>query len=342
MKTAKNGDRVRVHYVKRFQNGSVVSSRGKSPLELTVGINHPRLPGLGLALVGLAPKQKVKLMVSPEQAYGLTNPNKILRWSRERLPKDASLQKGEFIHITNRRGSRRLVRILQVHEEEVVVDTNHPWAGQTMELKVQLHSICPPESGPTDPSREEKSARENSRTSKKAGTPRRGRAIIFDVDEESLVTLRKALPEWKIEIVRGATSLSLCRDWNPAEADLLVVGVCEDNAEMLGLCRFLSFSSSFSEDFRLDPVASGILRDIRNEVGRSTTPIIVLVRPGQESLIEPTLKAGADSCLVIPIHYKEVRNMLGRMEEDNQPGRHTLNLQHPQSEDLWRDCGGEG
>src|SRR5436853_5894668 len=55
MRTVQSGDSVRVHYVKRFQDGSVASSRGRVPVELTVGIDHPRLRGLGLALVGLAP-----------------------------------------------------------------------------------------------------------------------------------------------------------------------------------------------------------------------------------------------------------------------------------------------
>ena len=48
MQTAQSGDRVRIHYVKRFQDGSVVSSTGRAPVEMTVGTDHPRLPGLGL------------------------------------------------------------------------------------------------------------------------------------------------------------------------------------------------------------------------------------------------------------------------------------------------------
>ena len=46
MQTVQSGDRVEVHYVKRFQDGSVVSSHSRMPLELTVGVAHPRLPGL--------------------------------------------------------------------------------------------------------------------------------------------------------------------------------------------------------------------------------------------------------------------------------------------------------
>jgi hypothetical protein len=73
MQTAKQGDRVQVHNVKRFQDGSVASfrSRGRPPLELTVGTHHPRLPGLGLSLVGLAPGNHVTVNVPAERASGL-------------------------------------------------------------------------------------------------------------------------------------------------------------------------------------------------------------------------------------------------------------------------------
>ena len=68
MHTAQTGDRVQVHYVVRSPDGSARSSRGREPLELTVGIEHPRLPGLGLGLVGLAPGETAKLTVPPERA----------------------------------------------------------------------------------------------------------------------------------------------------------------------------------------------------------------------------------------------------------------------------------
>ena len=48
------------------------------------------------------------------------------------------------------------------------------------------------------------------------------RAVAFDVDAASLISLREALPEWEIEVVNGATVASLTHDRNPG-ADLLVV-----------------------------------------------------------------------------------------------------------------------
>ncbi len=146
----------------------------------------------------------------------------------------------------------------------------------------------------------------------------RAKLIAFDVDADSLNALREALPNWAIEATYGATVGSLDRDWSPGHADLLVVGGHDDQARTLGLCRGL-----------------------RSQVGRAGTPLLVLVPPTQEALVRAALGAGADSCLVLPVHPKEVAGMVARARAGNQPGRHTLNLDHPQREDPWRDEGGE-
>lgn len=141
MQTAQAGDRVQVHYVKRFQDGSVVSSRARGPLEVTVGIDHPRLPGLGLALVGLAPGTSTTVSVTAESAYGPHNPARVQRWARTRFPEGQPLAVGKWVRIVSRQGRRRQVRIVNVLGNTVMVDTNHRRAGQTLELEVELVGI---------------------------------------------------------------------------------------------------------------------------------------------------------------------------------------------------------
>jgi AmiR/NasT family two-component response regulator len=77
-------------------------------------------------------------------------------------------------------------------------------------------------------------------------------------------------------------------------------------------------------------------------VGREVTPLLVLVRPEEPDLVTALLEAGANSCLVLPIHYKDMASMLARAHAGNQPGRQTLNLDRAQIEDSWRDDGGQG
>lgn len=148
---------------------------------------------------------------------------------------------------------------------------------------------------------------------------RQPKAVTFNLDAASLASLRDALPGWTLESVAGATTKSLEWDCQPAEADLLVVSAGTGPLPALALCRGL-----------------------RSQAGRARTPLLVLVPAADEELVREALAAGADSCLWLPIHAKEVAPMLRAIHEGNRPGRHTLGLTRAQEDDPWRDDGGQG
>jgi DNA-binding response OmpR family regulator len=149
--------------------------------------------------------------------------------------------------------------------------------------------------------------------------PERPIVVTFDVDSASLASFRQAFPDWEIKSRDGATAGSLRRDWDPGKADLLVIGARDNVSVTLGLCRGL-----------------------RSQAGGASTPLLVLVGPGQDALVTEALNAGAHSCLVLPVHAKELVSMVARTLAGNRPGRHTLGLDRAQCEDSWRDEGGEG
>lgn len=142
VKTTQSGDRVLVHYVKRFEDGSATSSRVRDgdPLELTVGTDHPRLPGLGRKLIGVTPGDQVSLAVPAAEAHGVSDPRRIYRLARSRF-RGQTLLAGQQTRLLDRQGRRRVVRVLEVLDKVVVVDANHPRAGQGVELEVELIAI---------------------------------------------------------------------------------------------------------------------------------------------------------------------------------------------------------
>jgi peptidylprolyl isomerase len=349
MQIAQQGDRVLIHYEQRLQDGSVRSSRGRNPVEVTVGIDPPRLPGLGLRLAGLTPGQETKFTVPPEEAYGLVDPNRIHRWHRKRFPASETLKVGKLARFSDTHGRSRPVRILKLTASGVLVDTNHPFAGQSMDVTVRLISIANPHENcgaPHTATEIASSAKSGlgvaNRVRKALGVDIIRQVTAFDVDAESLFHLQKAFPHWHIKRFDDTAMSSLVRNWQPGSADLLVVGVGKSVTEALGLCRFLSFCTTYSEDSRQEFTNAERETETGEGAARQDAPVLVLVPEGEESLVGAALEAGAHSCLMLPIHYKEVRRMLLRSREENQPGRHTLNLQHPQKEDRWRDEGGEG
>jgi hypothetical protein len=167
------------------------------------------------------------------------------------------------------------------------------------------------------------------------------RAVAFDVEAASLASLREARPGWEIDTVNGATPASLASSWNPGAADLLVVSARANATASLGLCRFLSLCTGYSTAAREGGAETLGPRD-NHPALRPDAPLLVLVPPGEETLVGAALEAGARSCLVLPIHSKDVASMLVHARAGNHPGRHTLNLDQAQVEDRWRDDGGQG
>jgi hypothetical protein len=167
--------------------------------------------------------------------------------------------------------------------------------------------------------------------------PHRLRAVAFDLDAASLVSLRGALPGWAVEVVNGATAASLTRGWDPGAADLLVVRARDEVEETLGLCRFLVFCGVFAADARGEregcPGPPGNRRD---EERPAHPPLLVLVPPGQQSLVKAVFAAGADRCLEFPVHTEEVARVLTRLGQgERRPGLDRG------CEDRWQDDGGQ-
>jgi hypothetical protein len=167
--------------------------------------------------------------------------------------------------------------------------------------------------------------------------------MAFDVDTNSSASLRQALPGWQIDTVYGATVASLPCDWAPGPVDLLVVGVREDVAETWGLCRFLErYTSTVRESQPVAVETTELPKNLLDVARRPAVPLLLLLPPGQGSLVEAGLKAGANRCLMLPIDAKEVASMFVHARAGNQPGRHTVSLDRAQTEDRWRDDGGQG
>ncbi len=146
MRTSQVGDRVRIHYAKTFQDGTVQSSRTEGrPVEMTIGSADRRLPGLGLGLVGLSEGQAVALDVAAENAYGLPDPQRIKRVTRARFA--AELEPGRRVRMRLSGGRTRTVGVVEVQGDTVLIDLNHPRCGQSVRIEVELVAILEPAPG---------------------------------------------------------------------------------------------------------------------------------------------------------------------------------------------------
>jgi len=92
-------------------------------------------------LVGLEIGTTAKLTLSPERAFGLSDPEKIHWMDRENFSDNMNLQEGFVIGFQTPSGEEIPGTIKSINERQVEVDFNHPLADQTIVFEVTIKAI---------------------------------------------------------------------------------------------------------------------------------------------------------------------------------------------------------
>jgi peptidylprolyl isomerase len=141
MTKVKAGDTVRIHYTGALNDGSVFdSSDGRDPLEFTVGSGQI-IPGLDKALPGMVVGEAKTVTVPPEEAYGHPDPNGRQAVPRDQIPSHIPLDIGTRLELSQPDGRQIQVVVADVTEEQVVLDANHPLAGEALTFTVEMLEI---------------------------------------------------------------------------------------------------------------------------------------------------------------------------------------------------------
>jgi peptidylprolyl isomerase len=141
MTQVKPGDTVRIHYTGTLADGSTFdSSAGRDPLEFTVGSGQI-IPGLDIALPGMAVGDKKVVEVPCAQAYGEADPNARQAVPRGEIPADIPLDLGTQLQVQTPTGQVMQVVVAEVTDTEVTLDANHPLAGRDLTFAIELMDI---------------------------------------------------------------------------------------------------------------------------------------------------------------------------------------------------------
>lgn len=141
MTQVKSGDTVRVHYTGTLTDGQTFdSSEGKDPLEFTVGSGQI-IPGLESAVEGMTVGDKKTVEVPVDQAYGQPDPNAQQAVPRGDIPEDIPLDLGTQLQVQTPQGQVMPVTVVEVTEEQVVLDANHPLAGKDLTFAIEVVEI---------------------------------------------------------------------------------------------------------------------------------------------------------------------------------------------------------
>jgi len=141
MKRAACGDTVTISYIGTLDNGRIFhSTEQDGPLSLTIG-SGTVFPALEQALLGMAAGETRNIVIPAIDAYGPRLEANIIKVKRELFPAERALRVGEKLQLQFQGGVERVMMILEVGEQEVTLDGNHPLAGLDLTIAVRLDAI---------------------------------------------------------------------------------------------------------------------------------------------------------------------------------------------------------
>ncbi len=141
MQKVQTGDTVRVHYHGRLTDGTTFdSSEGREPLEFQVG-GGMVIAGFDNGVVGMVTGDKKTVQIPVDEAYGPRNPEMVIEFPKDQVPAGMPLEKGMRLNLNNSQGQVVPVVITEIGDDVILLDANHPLAGEDLVFDIELVEI---------------------------------------------------------------------------------------------------------------------------------------------------------------------------------------------------------
>jgi len=141
MEKVKTGQFVSVHYKGTLQNGEVFdTSAGRHPLEVQIGEGQI-ISGFENALMGMSLNEKKVFTLDHEDAYGQKDESLTHSFPRADVPAEINPEVGQTVALSSPEGQQIPALITEMDDEKVVLDLNHPLAGQTLTFDIEVVGI---------------------------------------------------------------------------------------------------------------------------------------------------------------------------------------------------------
>ncbi len=151
-RVAAYGDTVSLRYALRLRNGTEILSNFDDPQPDTLTLGDGTLaPNLEEWLIGVAIGERHVFLLDPEQAFGVSQPELIHILQLSEVVTDKPLQVASLVEFAMPDGQTLAGQIMEIREDEVKVDFNHPLADLPLEFEVeiiQLYESTQPELNP--------------------------------------------------------------------------------------------------------------------------------------------------------------------------------------------------
>ena len=144
MQQAQKGDKVKVHYHGKLTSGETFdTSSGREPLEFEVG-SGTVIKGFDEGVAGMEVGEKKTINIPVEEAYGPRSEDMLIEFPKDRFPEDVAIEEGMQLMMSNGSGQNIPVIVTEIKENSVILDANHPLAGEDLIFDIELVEIVGP------------------------------------------------------------------------------------------------------------------------------------------------------------------------------------------------------
>ncbi len=141
MSAAKSGDTVKIHYTGTLDDGTEFdSSAGRDPLEFELGGGQV-IPGFDAAVEGMGVGESKDVRIEAGNAYGERHDELVQEVPRNALPDEIKPEVGMALQSRSPEGAIANLVVIEVAEETITVDGNHPLAGHALNFAIELVAI---------------------------------------------------------------------------------------------------------------------------------------------------------------------------------------------------------
>jgi FKBP-type peptidyl-prolyl cis-trans isomerase SlyD len=132
---------VSLDYTLRLEDKTIVdTSAGREPLEFLQG-HGQIIPGLEQALYGMAVGEEKEVKVLPDDGYGQRDAHAFQQIPSDALPPDLKLEQGMTLELVDNTGQPIPATVAEVHPNGVLLDLNHPLAGEILYFQAKIAGL---------------------------------------------------------------------------------------------------------------------------------------------------------------------------------------------------------
>lgn len=120
----------------------VEETTSENPLTYLHGVGM-MIPKFEEELSGLVAGDKKSFTISPEEGYGAIDPNAVAQLPLDMFSESGLPPVGAMLPLTDDQGNQFRAVVVEVNDNAVVADLNHPMAGKTLNFDVEVVAARP-------------------------------------------------------------------------------------------------------------------------------------------------------------------------------------------------------